>query len=269
MSGLVAWLEMIGPRDQLRHVTGQLQELELQNARAGAFKITLTSGGVLHTFEFKNAHRLVALLSARENLEGRPISQAATVALAYYPFGRGKEVVEVILGQDNVLSYEDVASLAAENVARDRNTAIGIGVFGSLLIFLGGAALIARAGSEEVAGLEVYETGNEVLVFWLIVFALPLVAILAEPAMLHRKFGVEAFHLPIEYVLPMAIALLFFLPLWLAYIGLSALARRAMRDNGVGRIGLIFEIGPLWFFIYPVLFWIVFAAMFGGEPSAP
>jgi hypothetical protein len=269
MSGLVAWLEAIGPRDQLLHVTGQLQELVLQNARAGAFKITLAPGGVLHTFEFKNAHRLVALLSPRENLDGRQIDPAVTVALAYYPFGRGKRVVDVTLGQDNVLSYEDVASLAAEKVVGDRNIAIGLGAVGALLMFLGGAARIARGGSEDVAGPNPYETRSEVLVFLLILFGGPIVAILAEPATLHRRFGVEAFHLPIEYVLSIALALLFFLPLWLGYIGLSALARQAMRDGGVGKAGLILEIGPLWFFIYPGLFWIVFAMMFGVGPSAP
>jgi hypothetical protein len=269
MNGLVAWLNTIPPRDQLRHVTGQLQELVLQSARAGAFKITLASGGALHTFEFKNAHRLVALLSPGEKLEGRQINSAVTVALAYYPFGRGKQVVDVTLGQDNVLSYEDVASLAAGKVVGGRNIAIGLGALGALLIFLGGAARIAGGGSEEVAGPDPHETRSEVLVFLLILFVGPPVAILAEPATLHRSFGVEAFHLPIEYVLSIALALLFFLLLWLGYMGLSALELRAMRDGRVGKTGLIGEISSLWFLIYPILFWIVFAAMFGGGPSAP
>jgi hypothetical protein len=269
MAGLAAWFDTIAPRDQLRYVTGQLQELVLQNARAGAFKITLASGAALHTFEFKNAHRLVALLSPRENLDGRQINPAVTVALAYYPFGRGKQVVDVTLGQDNVLSYEDVAGLAAEKVVGDRIIATGLGALGALLICLGGAARIARRGSEKVAWLNPYETRSEVLVVLLILFAGPLVAILAEPATLHRRFGVEAFHLPIEYVLSTALALLFFLFLWLGYMGLSALELRAMRDGRVGKSGLTGEISSLWFLIFPILFWIVFAVMIGGGPSVP
>jgi hypothetical protein len=191
------------------------------------------------------------------------------VALAYYPFGRGKRVVDVTLGQDNVLSYEDVASLAAEKVVGDRNIAIGLGALGALLIFLGGAARIARGGSEEFAGLNPYETRSEVLMVLLILFGGPLVAMLAEPATLHRRFGVEAFHLPIEYVLSIALALLFFLLLWLGYMGLSTLELRAMRDGRIGKAGLTGEISSLWFLIYPILFWIVFAVMFGGGPSAP
>jgi hypothetical protein len=42
----------------------------------------------------------------------------------------------------------------------------------------------------------------------------------------------------------------------------------AMRHGRVGKAGLIGEIGPLWFFIYPILFWIVYAAIFGVESSA-
>ena len=83
---------------------------------------------------------------------------------------------------------------------------------------------------------------NELLVFLLIAFGGAPVVILAEPATLHR----EAFHLPIEYVL--------FLPLRLAYMGLSALKLHAMRHGRVGKAGLIGEMGPLWFFIYPILF---------------
>jgi hypothetical protein len=210
MSGLVAWLEAIRPRDQLRHVEGQFQELVLQNARAGAFKITLVSGGALHTFEFENAHRLVTLLSPRENLDSRKINPAVTVALAYYPLGSGERVVDGTLGQDNVLSYEEAASLGAEKVVEDRNIAIGLGALGALLMFLGGVARIARSGSADVAGLTPYETRSGVLVFLLILFGAPLVAVLAEPATLHRRFGVEVFHLPIEYVLSIALALLFF-----------------------------------------------------------
>jgi hypothetical protein len=60
----------------------------------------------------------------------------------------------------------------------------------------------------------------------------------------------------------------FFLPLWLGYMGLSALELHAMRHGRVGKAGLIGEIGPLWFFIYPILFWIVYAAIFGVGSSA-
>jgi hypothetical protein len=288
VNGLLAWFDTIAPRDQLRHVTGQLQELVPQDTRAGAFKITLASGGALDTFEFENAHRLVALLSPKEDLDGRQINPAVTVALAYYPFGRAKQVVDVTLGQDNVLSYEDVARLAAEKVIVDRNTAIGFGALGALFIFLGSAARIAGGGSGRVAGLSPCESHNKGLVlfltynedlvlFWLVIFGGPLVVILADPTTLHRKFGVEALHLPIEYVLSIALALLFFLPLWLSYLGLSAVGLRAMRDGwGIGKTsliweiaGLIWEISPLWFFIYPILFWIVFAMTLGGGPSAP
>ncbi|HZV20960.1 MAG TPA: hypothetical protein VE986_05370 [Hyphomicrobiales bacterium] len=269
MTGLLAWAGMVPPRGQLRLVTGQLQELVLKNAHAGAFKITLASGGALQTFEFKNAHRLVALLPEGENTGGRQINPAATVTLAYYPFGRWKEVVDVTLGEDNVLNYEDVASLAAQKAVRDRNAAIGLGALGAFLIFLGGAARIARGRLEEVAAPNLNTTGGEMLVVSLILFGGPLAVILAEPAALHRAFGVEAFHLPIEFVLPAALALLFFLPLWLGSMGLSALVRRAMRNGRHGEAGLIWEIGSLCLFIYPILFWIVYAAVFGSGPPAP
>jgi hypothetical protein len=68
--------------------------------------------GALHTFEFKNAYRLVAQLSPK-NLDGRQINPA--VAVAWLITLRSREAgMGVTLGQDNVLSYEDVASLAAE-----------------------------------------------------------------------------------------------------------------------------------------------------------
>ena len=93
--------------------------------------------------------------------------------------------------------------------------------------------------------------------------------ILAEPARLYRVFGVEAFHLRIEYVLSMVLALLFFMPLWLSYIGLCALARHAMRSGRDDKAGLIWAVGSPCLCIYPILFWIVFAAMFGVGPPAP
>ena len=69
MSGLLAWLDTIPPRDQLLQITGELRELVLQDESAGAFKITVASGGALHSFEFEDARRLVDLLSPGANLE--------------------------------------------------------------------------------------------------------------------------------------------------------------------------------------------------------
>jgi len=279
MAGLLAWLDTIPPPDQLRHVRGQLREMTMQDASAGAFKITLASGDALYTFEFENAHRLVALLSARENPEDRQIDQVVNVSLAYYTFGRGKKVVDVTLGQDNVLNYEDVASRAASKVVKYRNSAIGLGALGAFLILLGGAARFARGDSGELAAPNPDTTIG--VLCWLALYGLVLVVILTEPAILHRAFGTEAFQLPIEYVVPMALALLF-LPLWPGCMGLGALTRQAMRKGRGGKLGLIFEmrsllasnnpterrtaVKALWFFAYFTLLcttWIAYAAMIG------
>src|SRR5262245_3045222 len=41
MSGPLAWLGILPPRDQLLHLTGQMQELKLRNPDTGAFTSTL------------------------------------------------------------------------------------------------------------------------------------------------------------------------------------------------------------------------------------
>jgi len=276
MTGLLAWLDTIPPPDQLRHVRGQLREMALQDASAGAFRITVASGDALYTFEFENAHRLVALLSAREN---RQIDGDVNVSLTYFPFGRAKKVVDVTLGQDNVLNYEDVASGAARKMVKNRNSAIGLGALAAFLILLGGAARFAGGGLGELAAPNPDTTIG--VLCWLTLYGLVLVVILTEPAILHRAFGTEAFQLPIEYVIPMALALLF-LPLWPGCMGLGALTRQAMRKGRGGKLGLIFElrsllasnnpterrtaIKALWFFAYFTLLcttWIAYAAMIG------
>jgi hypothetical protein len=278
MTGLLAWLDTIPPWNQLRHVRGELHDIVLQSARTGAFKITLASGGKFYTFEFENAHRLVALLSQRDNSEARRIDPRATIAVAYYSFGRGMKVVDVTLGQDNVLSYKDVASLAAEKVVKDRNSAIGLGALGTFLIFLGGAARIAAGGSQYAAPNADTTMG---VLCWLTLYGLAVVVILTEPAILHSAFGARAFMLPIEYVLPMALALLF-LPLWPGCMGLSTLMRQATRKGIGGKLGLIIEMRSLlasrnpkerrtaieviWFFAYFILLctaWIAYAALLG------
>src|SRR5262245_50674900 len=123
MAGLLAWLDTIPPREQLLHATGRLHEMSLQDARTGTFKIKLAAGGTLHTFEFANAHRRVAQLSPRANPERRDIDRVVTAAVAYYAFGRGKKVVDVTVGQEHVLSYDDVTKLAAEKEVKDRGSA--------------------------------------------------------------------------------------------------------------------------------------------------
>ena len=37
LTASVAWLSIVPPREQLLHLTGQLQELKLRNAKTGAF----------------------------------------------------------------------------------------------------------------------------------------------------------------------------------------------------------------------------------------
>jgi hypothetical protein len=98
---------------------------------------------------------------------------------------------------------------------------------------------------------------------------------------LHRAFGAEAFHLPIEYVLPAALALIL-LPLWPGCVGLASPVQRAMRKGRGSKLGLILEIRwalasdnsaerrmaikALWFFAYLGLLagaWIAYAAVLG------
>jgi hypothetical protein len=113
MSSLLAWLGTLPPRDQLLHLTGQMQELKLRNPASGAFTITLLSAGALHTFEFNNAHGLVGLPSGIEKLEHGP--GEITVTLDYFKIGREEKVVDVVFGTERVLSYDSVAGLAASN----------------------------------------------------------------------------------------------------------------------------------------------------------
>jgi hypothetical protein len=258
MSALLAWAGTVPPRGQLRWVTGQLQELELQNARAGVFRITLASEGAVHTFYLENAHRLVTLLSRRQ------IDGAETVAVAYYPFGRSTKVVDVTLGQDNVLSYEDVASLAAGEEVKKRNTAIGLAALGALMIFLGGAAWIARASSKEVVEPSQERTFD--VLMWLFIYGAALVVILSRPETAHRAFGAEAFHLAIEYVVPVALALLF-LPMSASFIDL---VRRAICKGRWHQWGSVSEVGgafrALWPLAYLILLcvsWAVYATIKG------
>jgi len=98
---------------------------------------------------------------------------------------------------------------------------------------------------------------------------------------LHRAFGAEAFHLPIEYALPVVLALLL-LPLWPGCMGLTSLLRQAMSKGRGGKLGMILEMRSalasdnlaerrmamktLWCFAYIGLLagaWIAYAAMLG------
>jgi hypothetical protein len=273
MSGLLAWLGTLPPRDQLLHLTGQLQELKLRNANTGAFTITLLSSGALQTFDFDNAYGLVGLSSSTQKLGGGQGGIAVTVD--YFEIGRGKKVVDVVLGKDRVLSYDKVASLAAEKAMKDRDSAIGFGVMGALLISLGGLARLAGGNSHPSAA------ASSGVLLWLVFYGLMLVVMLTEPAILQRAFGTKAFYLPIEYALPVVLALLL-LPLWPGCMGLTSLLREAMRKGRGGKLGLLLEmrsalasdnpaerrtaLKALWFFAYFGLLagvWIAYAAMLG------
>ena len=273
MSGLLAWLGTLPPRDQLLHLTGQVQELKLRNPATGAFTITLLSAGALYTFEFDHAHRLVGLAARTE--KPRDNRGEIIVTLGYFEFGRSKKVVDVLFGKERVLRYEEVAGLAAEKASKDRNSAIGFGLMGAALISFGGLAQLARGNSSQRA---IPDSGA---LLWLVFYGLLLVVMLTEPAILHRAFGAEAFHLPIEYALPVVLALLL-LPLWPGCMGLTSLVAQAMRKGRGGKIGMILEIRSalasdnpaqrqmaiktLWFFAYFGLLagaWIAYAAMLG------
>jgi hypothetical protein len=273
MSGLLAWLGTLPPRDQLLHLTGQLQELKLRNANAGAFTIALLSSGALQTFDFDNAHRLVGRSASTEKLGNG--QGEITVTVGYFEIGRGKKVVDVVFGKDRVLSYDKVASLAAEKAIKDRNSSIGFGVMGAVLISLGGLARLGRGYSHQSAA------ASSGVLLWLVFYALMLVVMLTEPAILHGAFGTKAFYLPTEYVLPVVLALLL-LPLWPGCMGLTSLLREAMRKGRGGKLGMILEMRSalasdnpaerrmamktLWFFAYFGLLagiWIAYAAMLG------
>src|SRR5262245_45158319 len=271
MSSLLAWLGTLPPGEQLLHLTGQMQELKLRNANTGAFTITLLSSGTLQTFDFDNADRLVGLPLSKLG-DGRG---EIPVTLDYFVIGRGKKVVDVVLGKERVLSYDKVARLAADKAIKDRNSSIGFGVMGAVLISLGGLARFARGSSHQSGA------ASSGVLLWLVFYALMLVVMLTEPATLHRAFGTKAFHLPIEYVLPVALALLL-LPLWPGCMGLTSLLREAMRKGRGGKLGMVLEIRSalasdnpaerrmamktLWFFAYFGLLasvWIAYSAMLG------
>jgi hypothetical protein len=273
MSSLLAWLGTLPPRDQLLQLTGQMQELKLRNPASGAFTITLLSAGALHTFEFNNAHGLVGLPSEIEKLEHGP--GEITVTLGYFKIGREEKVVDVVFGTERVLSYDRVASLAAKKAIKDRNSAIGFGIMGAVLICLGGLARLATGNSHQHA---VPSSG---VLLWLVFYGLLLVVILTEPEILHGAFGAEAFHVPIEYALPVVLALLL-LPLWPGCMGLTSLLGQALRKGRGGKLGMILEMRSaldsdnpadrrmamksLWFFAYFGLLagaWIAYAAMLG------
>jgi hypothetical protein len=171
-----------------------------------------------------------------------------------------------------------MAGVAAA-VATDRNSAIGFGATGALLMCLGGLAWLARRSAQQPAPPSP-ETTIAALC-WLGLYAIMLVVMLNEPAILHRAFGTEAFRLPIEYVVPAALLLLF-LPLWPGFVGLASMLRQAMQKGRSGVLGILREtrsalasdnpaerrmaIKALWFFAYFILLigaWIAYAEMIG------
>jgi hypothetical protein len=276
MAAAVAWLNTLPPREQLLHLTGQLRELRLEDASTGAFKITLLSDGKLYTFDFDKAQRLAATPSWERLRDGQG---NIAVALSYFEIGRAKKVVDVVLSKERVLSYDEVASRTAERVAKDRHSAIGFGAMGALLIFVGGLARLAQRSSHGLAAPNLETTIGAML--WVLLYGTALVVMLTEPVILHRAFGAELFQLPIEYVLPGALALLF-LPFWPGFMGLASLTLQAMRKGRGGKVGLVLEMGSalasgnsaerrmaikmLWLLAYFTLLvaaWIVYAAMLG------
>lgn len=171
-----------------------------------------------------------------------------------------------------------MAGVAAA-VATDRNSALGFGVTGALLIALGGLAWLARRSSQQLAPPDPVTTIAALC--WLALYGGVLVVILTEPAILHRAFGAEAFRLPIEYVVPAALLLLF-LPLWPGFMGLASMLRQAMQKGRAGVLGILREtrsalasgdpterrvaLKALWFFAYLILLmgaWIAYAEMLG------
>jgi hypothetical protein len=102
MSALLAWLATIPPADRLLHVTGQLEELTLQDPSTGLFTITLLTPSGLRTFDLDNAHRLVALQARAATPDEERIGRGMPVALDYFAFGRGKIVVDATLGKTKV-----------------------------------------------------------------------------------------------------------------------------------------------------------------------
>ena len=116
---------------------------------------------------------------------------------------------------------------------------------------------------------------------WVLLYGIVLMVMLTEPAIVHRAFGTEAFHLPIEYILPAALAVLF-LPLWPGFMGLASLTLRAAHNGRAGKLALVLEMGSalasgtpaerrmaikmLWlisYFTLLVVGWIFYAGMLG------
>src|SRR5262245_58327136 len=273
LAALVAWLGTVPPRDGLLHIDGQLQELRLRDAKSGAFEMTLVSSGNLHTVDFDKAHRLVTLA------EGGRLRQGVMVALDYFESGRAKKVVDVVLGDERVLSYDVVGRLAAEKAEKDRNSALGLAAIGAGLVLLGGVARLARGSAHDAPPANPDFTIG--MLCWLAFYGIALVAILTEPAILHRAWGTHAFGLPIEYVMPLALALVF-LPMWPGCMGLASLTLLALRKGRGGKLGLLLELREalrshdpaqrgtgfraLWFvryFVSIVAAWIAYATVLG------
>lgn len=172
-----------------------------------------------------------------------------------------------------------MAGLAA-TVTTDRSGAIGFAVTGALLLSVGVLAWVARRGSAQPPAAPNPETTIAALC-WLALYGLMLAAMLTQPEILHRAFGTEALQLPIEYVVPAAVALLL-LPLWPGFMGLAGLLRRALGKGRGGMLAILLEIRlalasddpaerrmalkGLWFFAYFILLiggWIAYAEMVG------
>jgi len=276
MAAGVAWLNTLPPREQLLRLTGELQVLRLEDAVTGAFRITVLSEGKLYTFDFNHAQRLAAMPSwvGPRHGEGN-----MAVDLRYFEIGRNRKVVDVVLGEERVLSYDEVIKRTTEKVAKDRQSAIGFGAIGALLIFVGGLARLAQGSSHVLAVPNPETTIGAAL--WVLLYGTALVVMLTEPAILHRAFGAEVFQLPIEYVLPAVLALLF-LPFWPGFIGFASLTLHSLRKGRGGKLGLLLEMGSAlasgtpaerrmaikmhWLLAYFTLLfggWIFYAAMIG------
>src|SRR5262249_53754369 len=110
---------------------------------------------------------------------------------------------------------------------------------GALIVLLGGLARAVRGGSHHAPPSSPEVTIGAVC--WLALYGIALVVILTEPTILHQAWGSEAFGVPIEYVVPPALAAVL-LPLWPGCMGLAALTRQAMSKGRGGRLGLLLEL---------------------------
>lgn len=279
MAGLVAWLGTVPPPDQVLHVTGRLDDLTVRDPETGAFTITLMAGDTFETFDLDNARALIARPSGVVTADGERIFRGMSVSLDYYMFGRAKTVVALTLGTTQIQNYDDVARVATEKVATNRNSAIGFGTFGALLILLGVFAYAAKRGPRTAVESDPDVTIGTLI--WLALYGIALVVMLTEPTILHRAFGTEVLRVPIEYALAPALALVL-LPLWPGCAGLGPLVRRAAFKGRTGKLGLLLElrsalasddpagrriaVRTLWFLTYlGLLFiaWIFYAASLG------